>query len=80
MIRVDFTCENCRIPQSDIEVEYPEATVTCSDCEHTVDVGVYLGPDLHAEIEAERARVIAEDTARANRILNEESAANDLSN
>lgn len=73
-LRVDFLCENCRIRQYDIEIEYPEAIVTCSDCEHTVDVGVYLGPDLQAEIEEERARAAAEDRtdAEVKEILQEE--------
>lgn len=78
MIRVDFRCENCGVPQNDVAIDYPEATVTCSDCEHTVDVGVYLGPELQAEIEAERARVLAEEDRRADEILRQESAANDI--
>ena len=53
MIRVDFTCENCRVKQTDIVVE-PDSTVQCSDCEHVVDVGVYLGPAELAELQTER--------------------------
>jgi hypothetical protein len=64
-VRVDFRCEACRGLQTDIEIDYPEATVTCSDCEHAVDVGVYLGPDLVDEIEAERAQVAFEDRTDA---------------
>lgn len=73
MIRVDFTCENCRVRQFDVEVE-ADASVTCSDCEHNVDVGVYLGPDLYEEIEAERARAANDDRtdAAVKEILNEE--------
>ena len=49
-VRVDYRCSNCGVPQSDIVVA-PDATVTCSDCEQIADVGVYLGPDLHALLE-----------------------------
>ena len=82
MIRVDFRCEDCGVPQYDVAIDYPEATVTCSDCEHTVDVGVYLGPDLQAEIEAERARTANDDRldAEIKDILREESAAHDHPN
>ena len=47
MILVSFRCENCGVPQSDIQVMDDDGVpdVTCGDCEHTVDVGVYLGPD-----------------------------------
>ena len=76
---VDFRCENCGAHQTDVGVDYPEASVTCPDCEHTVDVGVYLGPDWHEEIEAERAAAARDDRldAEIKDILREESADHD---
>lgn len=53
MIRVDFRCENCGQPQTDVEVD-KDASVTCPHCEHTVDVGVYLGHYAAEELMAER--------------------------
>lgn len=46
MIRVDFRCELCREPQNDVEIDPETLDVTCPSCEHTVNVEVYLGPDL----------------------------------
>ena len=50
---VDFRCENCHELQTDVDVA-EDATVTCPHCEHTVDVGVYLGQFEAAELMAER--------------------------
>lgn len=52
VIVVDFRCENCRLHQQRIEVI--DGDVTCSDCEHTVSVGVYLSPVELSELMDER--------------------------
>lgn len=77
MIRVDFRCENCRLLQFDVNV-MEDANVTCPHCEHTVDVGVYLGPGGWEELQAEYAAKVHQDDrtdAEVKDILNEESAA-----
>lgn len=52
-VLVDFRCENCHEMQFDVTVE-PDAIVTCPQCEHTVDVGVYVGTYDLAELMEER--------------------------
>ncbi len=44
MGQITFECENCRTFQT-IDFDIEDGYVTCVNCQHTVDAGVYLGSD-----------------------------------